>query len=171
MSKALPSPKERRAASKPARRTADAAAPTAPPIRNVSWIPPALTLALFLISLTPRVQQHAVVLRSFWSVTGALIVWQATLYLLRGARVLSIVLAPPRPQHYIQAMCHISVYAYWGWYWRPVYDYTWLLVAQIVFAYAFDMLLFGRVGEACPRWTVSDHLGKPTRFRDDWFYR
>ena len=33
------------------------------------------------------------------------------------------------------------VYVYWGWYWRPVYDYAWLLVAQLVFAYAFDMLL------------------------------
>ena len=30
---------------------------------------------------------------------------------------------------------------YWGWYWRPVYDSAFLIVAQLVFAYAFDMLL------------------------------
>jgi hypothetical protein len=53
----------------------------------------------------------------------------------------SLVLAGPRAQHYVQALCQLSVYAYWGWYWRPVYDYAWLLVAQLVFAYAFDMLL------------------------------
>src|SRR5262245_16740859 len=110
MSTVLPPPKGRRGASKPALRPVDAAAR---PIGNVAWIPPALTAALFLISLTPRVQAHAVVLRSFWSVIGALIVWQATLFLLRPPRSLTIVLAPPRRQHYIQAMCHLSVYAYW----------------------------------------------------------
>jgi hypothetical protein len=81
---------------------------------------------------------------------------------------------PPRAQHYVQAMCQITVYAYWGWYWRPVYDYAWLLVAQIVFAYAFDMLL---------SWSRRDSYGLGLGpfpiifstnlflwFRDDWFY-
>src|SRR5262245_65446105 len=115
MSTVSPLPKDRRGVSRTARRAAaaDAAAPAVSPIGNVAWIPPALTAALFLISLTPRVQAHAVVLRSFWSVIGALIVWQATLFLLRPPRSLTIVLAPPRRQHYIQAMCHLSVYAYW----------------------------------------------------------
>jgi hypothetical protein len=38
-------------------------------------------------------------------------------------------------------MCQLSVYAYWGWYWPPVYDFAPLLAAQLVFAYAFDVLL------------------------------
>ena len=50
-------------------------------------------------------------------------------------------MAPPRPQHYIQACCHLTVYAFWGYYWRPVYDFAPLLVGQLFFAYAFDMLL------------------------------
>ena len=37
--------------------------------------------------------------------------------------------------------CHLSVYAYWGYYWAPVYPYAPLLVGQLFFAYAFDMLL------------------------------
>jgi hypothetical protein len=30
---------------------------------------------------------------------------------------------------------------YWGWHWREVYDSAHLIAAQLVFAYAFDMLL------------------------------
>ena len=47
----------------------------------------------------------------------------------------------PRAQHYVQSLCQFSVYAYWGWYWPPVYDFVPLLLGQLLFAYAFDMLL------------------------------
>jgi hypothetical protein len=175
MSTVIPSPKRRRGAAQAAR-TAAAPPPGAAPIENVWWMPGALTLALFLISLTPRVQGPIIVRQSFWAVIGALIVWQAALYLLRpgGARQLSIVLAPPRPQHYIQAMCHLSVYTYWGWYWRPVYDYAWLLVAQIVFAYVFDMLLsWSRRGSfvlGFGPFPIIFSTNLFLWFRDDWFY-
>ena len=46
-----------------------------------------------------------------------------------------------RPQHYVQACAQGSVLLYWGWYWREVYDSAYLLLAQILFAYAFDFLL------------------------------
>jgi len=46
-----------------------------------------------------------------------------------------------RPQHYVQACAHTLILLYWGWYWRPVYAAAWLIVAQIVFAYAFDCFL------------------------------
>ncbi len=49
--------------------------------------------------------------------------------------------AKPRAQHYVQSLCQLSVYAYWGWYWPPVYDFAPLLLGQLLFAYAFDMLL------------------------------
>ena len=48
---------------------------------------------------------------------------------------------PPRRSTTSRACCHLSVYAYWGYYWRPVYDFAPLLVGQLLFAYAFDMLL------------------------------
>ena len=34
-----------------------------------------------------------------------------------GAPALRV--APPRAQHYVQSLCQLSVYAYWGWYWPP----------------------------------------------------
>jgi hypothetical protein len=46
-----------------------------------------------------------------------------------------------RPQHYVQACAHTAILVYWGWYWRPVYDAASLITAQILFAYAFDILL------------------------------
>ena len=58
-----------------------------------------------------------------------------------------IVVVPPRPQHYIQTFCHSCVYAYWGYYWPPVYDFFPLLAGQLLFAYAFDMLLAWSRGE------------------------
>jgi hypothetical protein len=41
----------------------------------------------------------------------------------------------------VQACAHLCVYTYWGWYWRPVYDPAPLVLAQLLFAYGFDMLL------------------------------
>src|SRR5262249_12552524 len=46
-----------------------------------------------------------------------------------------------RKQHYLQALAQGSVLVYWGWYWRQVYDAAPLIAAQLVFAYAFDILL------------------------------
>jgi hypothetical protein len=86
----------------------------------------------------------------------------------------TLVLVAPRAQHYVQAMCQLSVYAYWGWYWRPVYDYAWLLVAQLVFAYAFDMLLsWSRRGSyvlGFGPFPIIFSTNLFLWFRDDWFY-
>jgi hypothetical protein len=144
-------------------------------------VPVLLALALFLISLVPRVAEHPVLAWSFWTATATLLLWQGAL--LQRWRSSSdrpavsrpsLILAPPRAQHYVQAACQLSVYLYWGWYWLPVYDYAWLLVAQILFAYAFDMLL---------SWTRRDSfvLGFGPFpiifstnlflwFKDEWFY-
>jgi hypothetical protein len=175
MSSVAPRPKDRRHASRTAPRPHPVPAARSP-IGNVWWIPPALTVGLFLISLTPRVQGHPVLSRSFLGTMAALVVWQAILYFVRPGRIrdFSIVLAPPRPQHYIQAMCHLSVYAYWGWYWPPVYAYAWLLIAQIVFAYAFDMLLsWSRRGSfvlGFGPFPIIFSTNLFLWFRDDWFY-
>jgi TPR repeat protein len=47
----------------------------------------------------------------------------------------------PRPVHYVQLSMHTSIYLYWGWYWREVYHYAPLIMAQILFVYALDMLV------------------------------
>jgi hypothetical protein len=143
---------------------------------NVFWLPFAITLAFLLVSLTPRVQSNSVVTWSFWTAGAVLLVWQAVLFLRwRGTSLNpSLLKADVRPQHYIQAMCHISVYLYWGWYWRPVYDYAWLLVAQILFAYAFDMLMqWSRRGSfllGFGPFPIIFSTNLFLWFRDDWFY-
>lgn len=74
--------------------------------------------------------------------SAALVAWTLLLGTAsrRSGRTLALTFAP-RAQHYLQACAQASVYAYWGWYWRPVYDAVPLIAAQIVFAYAFDVLL------------------------------
>src|SRR4029450_6224082 len=63
---------------------------------------------------------------------------------------------------------------YWGWHWRPVYEHLWLLAAQLVFAYAFDMLLsWSRratfvLGFGPFPIIFSTNLF--LWFKDDWFY-
>jgi hypothetical protein len=46
-----------------------------------------------------------------------------------------------RPVHHVQLTMHSCIYAYWGWYWREVYHQIPLIIAQIVFVYALDMLV------------------------------
>ena len=69
---------------------------------------------------------------------------------------------------------HTSIYLYWGWYWREVYHYAPLIVAQIVFVYALDMLVCWSRRD---KWilgfgpfpiVLSTNLF--LWFRDDWFY-
>jgi len=142
---------------------------------DVFWAPLALSLGLVLLSFLPRVQESAILLQSFWAAAIALLLWQAALYLKLSnegeGRSFEIVLRKP---HYIQAMVQIAVFAYWGYYWRPVYDFAWLLVAQLVFAYGFDMLLsWSRrkkyyLGFGPFPIVFSTNLF--LWFRDDWFY-
>ena len=138
-------------------------------------MPLALTLGLVLLSFGPRVHDNAALSRSFWGAALALLIWQVVLLagLKRagGGRSFRTAL---RPQHYVQAMVQMAVFAYWGYYWRPIYDFVPLLVAQLVFAYAFDLLL---------AWSRRDRyvlgfgplpiifsINLFLWFTDDWFY-
>jgi len=127
---------------KKSRRSSESQPISAPPTRREFWMPLMLTLGLVTLSFVPRVQSSPELARSFWAAATALALWQAALFLRVGSesagRSLRVEL---RPQHYLQATVQLAVFAYWGYYWRPVYEYAWLLVAQLVFAYAFDMLL------------------------------
>ncbi len=153
--------------------TSGTPAPNAP--RAALALPPALTLGLALVAFSPRVQQNAVLTQSFWAAAVGLLVWQVVLWL-RPPRepatpALTTVL---RPQHYLQAMVHTTVFLVWGYYWRPVYDMAWLLVAQLAFAYAFDMLLAWSQGRTYALGFGPFPIIFSTNlflwFRDDWFY-
>ena len=110
--------------------------------RRVFLTPLALTLTLTLVSLIARVNSHPLLTNAFWSASAVLLIWQVTLYLhCRHSSTGRSFQVSIRPQHYLQAAVQLAVFGYWGWYWQPVYDMAWLLVAQLLFAYTFDMLL------------------------------
>ncbi|MCH2355089.1 MAG: SEL1-like repeat protein [Pseudomonadales bacterium] len=138
-------------------------------------IPLALTVTLFLLSFTPRVQASPMLAWSFWGACIALLLWQLILFISANrageSHEFSIAL---RPQHYIQAMVQISLYAYWGYYWRPVYEHFWLICGQLLFAYTFDMLLsWSRRRDyslGFGPFPIILSINLFIWFRDDWFY-
>ncbi|MEX2570764.1 MAG: hypothetical protein WD737_05615 [Gemmatimonadota bacterium] len=169
-----PTPQKRRGKQRDRSQAATPDVITRSPLQAM-YLPLVMTLVLVLISFVPRVQENAILVRSFWGATGALLAWQAVLYfrLKRESSVRSLQ-TMLRPQHYLQAAVQISVYAYWGWYWRPVYDYAWLLAAQLAFAYAFDMLLAWSRREnyvlGFGPFPIIFSTNLFLWFRDDWFY-
>ena len=149
--------------------------PTPVPSRRAFGAPLALTFGLLLLSFVPRVHDNPLLSRSFWGATLALLLWQVALFVsvkrAGAGRSLQPVM---RPQHYLQALIQVAVFAYWGYYWRPVYDHVWLLVAQLVFAYAFDMLLAwsrrDRYTLGFGPFPIIFSTNLFLWFRDDWFY-
>ncbi len=138
-------------------------------------VPLVLTLGLGLLSFVSRVQANTTLTWSFWAAVAVLLVWQVVLFLrLQGASAGRSFRTVLRLQHYLQAALQVILLSYWGWYWRPVYDMAWLMVAQVAFAYAFDMLLawsrrdtyvlgFGPV-------PIILSINLFLWFRHDWFY-
>ena len=101
-----------------------------------------LVLALCAFGLLDVVRQNPTLLWSFLGAAAVLLGWSVVLFVsaVRAPRTftLEIVL---RKQHYLQACAQGSVLLYWGWHWREVYDSAYLIAAQLLFAYAFDLLL------------------------------
>lgn len=147
----------------------------AKPARRVFGLPLALALGLALLSWSPRVQESVELVRSFWAAAVVLVAWHAGMVVRLGresaGRFIRVEL---RPQHYLQATAQLAVFAYWGYYWRPVYDHAWLLVAQLVFAYAFDMLLAWSRRETYllgfGPFPIIFSTNLFLWFRDEWFY-
>ena len=112
-------------------------------------LPLAFTIAMLALTAMPRLQTTPVLTWSFWGAGTVLILWNLLLFLRfsGNGRRPRIAAVAPRPQHYIQTFCHSCVYAYWGYYWPPVYDFFPLLAGQLLFAYAFDILLAWSRGE------------------------
>jgi hypothetical protein len=101
------------------------------------------------------------------------LVWWTLLWVKTRRRALKVEILL-RPEHYMQTVAQLAIYVYWAFYWQPIQDAAALLAAQILFAYAFDMLL---------AWSRRDNytlsfgafpiifsINLFLRFRDDWFY-
>ena len=105
-------------------------------------LPQAFSFLVLAFALVGSVARQPRLFAAIVGAGGALLAWTAVLHVLAVRRqrtfALDIVL---RKQHWVQACAQLSVYVYWGWYWREVYDSVHLIAAQLAFAYAFDMLL------------------------------
>ena len=134
-----------------------AAGPARPPLpggaRSFSPGAGCLLVAGFVLGLAGCVPagagRHPVVTASLLAAAALLATWGAGLCLWAGLRGRCLaVRIDPRPQHYVQACAQASVFLYWGWHWPPVRDAAVLIAAQVLFAYAFDLLLAWSRGEA-----------------------
>jgi hypothetical protein len=143
--------------------------------RRALLVPAALAGVIAMLALTPRVQASSVLAGSFLGAAAFVLGWTVLLAVTPTLRAaLPRLERSVRAQHYIQACCQLAVLAYWGWYWRPVFDMAVLFAGQIAFAYAFAMLLAWsrgvsyRVGFGPIPIIFSINLF--LWFRDDWFY-
>ena len=104
--------------------------------------PCACMLVLLGLVLLPTVRQNTTLRWSFVGADVVLLIWWAVVVTAsrRSGRTLLLEICVRR-QHYIQACAQGSIFLYWGWYWREVYQAAPLLVAQLAFACAFDILL------------------------------
>lgn len=104
----------------------------------VACLPAVLALALALLGLSLGLRRGMALVTAATAILVANMVLLAVSYRTRRMFALRVEL---RKQHHLQACAQGTVLLYWGWYWRPVYEFAPLLAAQLLFAYAFDMLL------------------------------
>ena len=138
-------------------------------------LPLAFSAALGALTALPMVRQNPRLFAAFLGAVAVLGAWNAALFLWSRAtgRLLKLEIVP-RKQHYLQACAQGSVLVYWGWYWPVVYASAPLLLAQLLFAYAFDMLL-GWTRRAdytlgFAQFPVVFSINLFLWFKPDWFY-
>jgi len=104
--------------------------------------PVLLAAVLAVLCLLPRALANRTLQLSLVLAFVALLAfaWLLRQHVIASGRELKIEFVPKRV-HYVQLVMHSCLYAYWGWYWREVYGYAPLILAQIVFAYALDMMV------------------------------
>ena len=143
--------------------------------RKLLALPLAFTSGLAGLALLAPVRQSPSVLWAFLGAALALCAWNALLFVWvrRRGRTLELKVVP-RKQHYLQACAQGSVLLYWGWHWPQVYDSGYLILAQLFFAYAFDMLLcWSRRGAytlGFGPFPVILSINLFLWFKPDWFY-
>jgi hypothetical protein len=110
--------------------------------RKLLVLPIAFTSGLAGLALLTPVNNNPKLLSAFEGAALVLFVWNALLFVWVGhkRKTLGIEIMLKK-QHYLQACGQGVILMYWGWYWPQVYESFHLLLAQLIFAYAFDMLL------------------------------
>ncbi len=138
-------------------------------------VPFGFAAALAALASLPPIRENPRATAAFLIAAATLCAWNALLLVLARRKRRTIALHfVPKKQHYVQACAQGAVLLYWGWYWPQVYAYAPFILAQLLFAYAFDMLL---------GWSRRDtyHFGFAPFpvifsislflwFKPDWFY-
>jgi hypothetical protein len=118
--------------------------------------------------------RNKTLLAAFLGAAAVLCLWNAVLFFLvrRSGRRLTFEFVAKK-QHYLQACAQGSVLLYWGWYWPPVYAFAPFILAQLLFAYAFDMLLCWSRRDRCilgfAPFPVVFSMNLFLWFKPDWF--
>jgi hypothetical protein len=147
----------------------------APPSARPLLVPLAFTVGLGAFTALPKIRSNPALLASFIGAGTVLAVWLGVLWVrARAARRPLTIEVSLRPQHYLQAIAHTSIFVFWGMYWPPIRDAAPLIAAQIVFAYAFDMLLAWSRRDTYTLgfgpFPIIYSTNLFLRFRDEWFY-
>ncbi len=110
--------------------------------QRIPALPLALTLVLFAFVFFPPVRDNPRLVWTFSGVSGALFLWELLLWGLavRRGTALPVEFFAVK-SHYVQAAVQFAIIVWWGWYAREVYAFFPLILAQVVFLYAFEGLV------------------------------
>lgn len=140
----------------------------------MNLLPLALALLLIGYVFLPAVQANVRLTWTFAGVGSALVAWQLiVLMLARTGRLGLGVEFVPVKSHWVQACVQFGILAYWGWYAPMVYAEAPLILAQVLFLYAFEGLVtwsrgrVWRLGFGPLPIIFSTNL--LLWFKDDWF--
>ncbi len=78
-----------------------------------------LTVLLCALAFFTPTQSNPILVRTFCGVGAGLFFWQLILMFqaVRSGRRMTLEFVPVK-SHSIQAILHLSIFAYWGFYWR-----------------------------------------------------
>ncbi len=142
---------------------------------RVVLLPLAFICALAACGFLTPARQSQKTLAAFLGAAAILLIWNAALLLWtrHTGRTLKLEIVL-RKQHYLQACAQGSVLLYWGWYWPQVYTSAHLILGQLLFAYAFDILLAWSRRETYTlgfaQFPVVFSINLFLWFKPDWFY-
>jgi len=149
--------------------------PALAPSKRASLALPLVLTGVFLaLGFCSRARTNTHLAWTFAGVAACLFCWQWALFQRSGSKApgLAWEFVAVRA-HYVQALVQLSIYAYWGWYWRNVYYEAPLILAQVAFLYVFDALvswsrgLTWRFGFG--PWPIILGTNLFIWFRDDWY--
>jgi TPR repeat protein len=147
--------------------------PATSPLR--AGLPVLFIAPLFLLSFLPRIATTPLLHNSFLGACALLTAWYLLVFArsMASGRGFSFAFVAVK-SHYVQALVQGSIYVYWSTAWPWVQGQVPLILAQILYAYTFDMLLSWTRGRSWRLGFGSIPIILSSNFflcfRDDWFF-